>query len=888
MFAPLKTLFTNKLNKLNVFLLYPLFHTTSKKSKKFFFLMISLQEAIDNLENPNDSIRLQSILICSNFQTPDFFDFSAFQQLSDIQAKLKYRFFAYKSLTIIIKYHFFSLGVDLQKTLMNNFPFFDINTISFDEPVFSIIIDCASTYLTYVADIDFILDFILHFQNDKAFLFAQITAEFIESFNTSQLSKVRKKMFNKDFVLKIVEAVQNLIIEPMKNFHVESFEFSFFFNLISKIFNSSVDIAREILLNKENECFFANFSPMLWDCNDNNYICNFFNSIFEIDVLFPVIVHKLIESSNTLINNYSVLFLTELQNNINNYSQFLFAFHQRLPIFFHILNYINTDSTFMLEIVSQLLHSNSPSIITETMSMTTIFLQHFNNSLDFQQLFFQQRLSLFEDCITLISFDPKDLPGAKLDELWSHQNFRTKLFSLVKALSFFDFEIITTKMIEFILKQTKETPLLNGFIRILSSILGPPLDISRESKHLSFFLINILSNLSCKLQNHVCILLSKLLNYITFENDEMNEYFNNLLEIFITKGSSAFDLLNTYFLNFYEKYSKFGIKLPVERLQSIMPNNPCYFTISNILTQFNGNDFSLSNAIEELKWFVSSFNFQNFEDQMHLNKSISKAFVFLSNYETTDENTIKLIIILLIQSSNTFMNVSNTIDDEGQGSKLITPIRNLSLSICKFANLMPNFLISHLSDIIFPNVLLNLTFNWCNELIYPLIQILYQYSPNDITNFSLKLSQHFITIIITSADNELKELQSIPKKIIIFICKLCVIFDDNYLTETLHLFLQFNDFRIYSAVVKAIFSKGMNILPQLWDDLIQRKDIPSIDFLTEQLKQAYSQSNNDITIFSVLPGIKEEQLSYIQARINNCSTDKGLKRCFKLLINCNQ
>lgn len=426
------------------------------------------------------------------------------------------------------------------------------------------------------------------------------------------------------------------------------------------------------------------------------------------------------------------------------------------------------------------------------------------------------------------------------------------------------------------------------------------IEISDEAKMATSFLLNIVQSVSRGTSNHIFTLLTKLITFIDFTEEELNEFFPNLLELFISMKPSSFDSFTLYFTSFYTHFSRTGISLSLDRLKSIPPDDPVYYTAATLISKFTGAETTLDSAIHDIDWFINEFNPEEQESVDRLNRYIIQSFDFIGkNPPKSDENEIKYeILSKLVASNNVLMNIINSTQDETVSMKLASPLSHLSNAIVAFSDSFPSIMLSLLESLLPPLFISTSSVVWLKKIALPILEKLSSLVNSEnqneenstlvlISEYSQHVASNLIHVIeIICADSETPtEIENLAKKAAVILIKFCRFIQnesDNVLI--MNIGLKLNDFRCLANVVDISAEKGIQFFALFWEELIQRKEKNCVDKLCEGLYILYDNGKGDLNQFLQLPGVTQQQIAAVEAKIQICGSAKTKRKYIRLLI----
>ena len=842
---------------------------------------MDLEGAVANLANCDDVIKLQAIEICKSFQTPPYFSWDTFMRLISTGSRTDFRLFGYQSLLNLVKNYWYDLNPNVRAQIESGFPFCVGDVMQ--DPLYETIINVDSVFLACASEIDMMSN---AFSGETLSFSASLLANFVLSFCSLPLAPARSHLIREFLCVRGPELIRSLILNPLVDCEIGSAEFLFFLKQLADIHSSS-ELVAILIGDPEIVEIYARFVPFLWHPSDNGSIVAICESLLDTaKEITPITVSLGVSEQNLFVKGFSILFESSVNVDMTMYVSYLQSFSCRIPVFFQLLDKLSPSELGpFLEDTLEFLKSTAPSVIIDTVSMLSSLFRQYKDNEMFTELLRKQRIAIFERCVQLIATPMSSLPGAEVDENWCDFNARTSLFDLVKTIvELFDSQILVLDVIRILLTSCEETCLFVSLIRILSAVIKPPLDISDDAKRLVIFLLTSVNSFTLKTQNYVCTLLSKLLDYLKFDGQELNTFFQQLLVMFVSQKPAAFDPFTAFFNGFVDHFGS-EIDLPLEQLQAVPPGDPCYFTISTLISRFTGKESPLDMASIELQWFVFHFQPDDHECMMRLSKNVTRSLEFLSNIQQLSSVTqSKDMILLLVQTNNVMVRAADNVKDERQAARFYSPMSHLAHAMCKFAEMDSEFFLQALSEISPPSLFSNCASLWVKKAAIPLLSLLFQSNEEIVRQIAIQWVGHFVPIIAEVEATPACVFEGTAKKIAAVLCQLCGLMSDEHAIEYMTLCLKFDDFRLYSAVVDACHVKGIQVLARLWEMLLLRQDQPSVDKLAGVLFDLWRENQCDFSPFLMLNGVSEDSLRVLSQKVMNASTDRRKRHYFRCLI----
>ena len=862
-------------------------------------LKMDLYNAIFNLNHANEEVRLTAISVCKNFQNPLVFDWNIWLKLSDSSNQPIIRLFAYNTLTNIMESGWSLLQPDLQTIIFQSFPFFNVNSF-FNDPIKDTIIHTCAVFFLYDAPLNNAIQYFPS-SNDNEFLFSSsLLAEFIEIFRTA-LPPERLTIFNSFFESQMfLELFLKFLVQPIQSYQIESNEFLFFISLLGKVHKDSACIMNVIINHQEILDVYSTFASLVWLPTNDLSVVYIIDSVLTIEQLqCNSLLKALAESAlNSFLQNFHELF----ENNITeNYSFLLDNFIARIPIFFKLLDKFDLNSLFpFFSMVIVMFKSLVPSIIYEISDHINSFLKKFAFQPGFIELFFQLRMELFEACIYLLTLNLNKLPGANYDTNLDEKVISKSIFSLCLTICEIDSESVTKYLIKKIVSSDTNESFLQVYVKILSASLSPDIHLSEEFFFLSVFLLQYHTNASEKLKEHIFNLLTKLIPYLDLSNEQLNEYFSCMINIFFKIKPNSLDPFSSYLITFVNHFSP-SIIMPIEEMEKITNDDPCYYTISTILSRYNGNEKPLYSALNDIECFLNNEH-MNFQDFQTVSQVISRSFEFIYQNPPSDSSFALSLLLKLISCSNILVNILNNITNDKEVNSMLSPFSYLSKAIAALAYLVPNAY-QQILDQLHPPTIINRVSNlWIKQIALPILKKVqsylqttvivenstaYQIGIQLISHYSTLLCFHFIPFIekIEEIPNSETNQENEIKKLAIQLCKICCfIIKDDDIILILNVCLKLDDFRIFSSAIDTSIEKGIHIFSKLWTCLTEKVDNRKSDKLIGALYIFYEKANLNLSQFKYFFDFTEEQLNFLSSKLANCENPKTKRRYFRTLL----
>jgi hypothetical protein len=255
-------------------------------------------------------------------------------------------------------------------------------------------------------------------------------------------------------------------------------------------------------------------------------------------------------------------------------------------------------------------------------------------------------------------------------------------------------------LVSAILRCTTESCEFVSYVKILSLILVAPLNIAAEARELTIFLLPSLAAFPPKIKGYCCLLLKKLLNFLSFEKQKLNKFFLYLFNLFIMQNSGALDPFTDYFIQVVDYFAA-DIEFPRSAVEQIEPTDPCFFIISILKAKLNSYDPDpvLHRASERLRQLIAQAKFKGPALRNQLAQGVSCWLTLLDNVQLSDYPYAAEMINLLVQSNNALIDMSN----QPNTALLFTPIIETSARvILTFASFDSAHIVSLLAEMSTP------------------------------------------------------------------------------------------------------------------------------------------------------------------------------------------
>jgi hypothetical protein len=130
-------------------------------------------------------------------------------------------------------------------------------------------------------------------------------------------------------------------------------------------------------------------------------------------------------------------------------------------------------------------------------------------------------------------------------------------------------------------------------------------------------------------------LLIKLLEFLTFEKQELNEFFQQFFTMFIMQKPDGFDPLTKYFIQIVGHMAA-DIQLAASTLEQIEPIDCCFFVVSTLVAMLTGIESPLDRAAIEFRWLITEFEFDDPTSMLRVGQGLSYPLEFLANVQSSD------------------------------------------------------------------------------------------------------------------------------------------------------------------------------------------------------------------------------------------------------------
>jgi hypothetical protein len=828
---------------------------------------MDLDLAIANLANPDPSVRSIAIEICQSFQTPLHFDWNTFLSLSSPLCSQQFRLYAFNSLSQVIRNHWNSLSPEQQSSIAEGFPF--VNTEEFEEdPLSHTIIRCSASFLAVAYPIELIESVFNGFGIFPASLFSELVVV------SSTMENERKRWMDvRDFLGRQgPDLTVRFILRPLVAMDVGAGLFWGLVRVLADVHEYSEEIVEGLLEQPDVEEMYCAFAGLLWRPDSDGAIILIMETALAVRRPLPQLCQALVASAMEMVPiSFSVLFNETAIEDPGWFQLCLSSFLGRLSIVFDLLERGSGD---ILPIISLLLRSASPGLISETATCLSAFtLRQSQGQIN------EFGLETFNICLHLIATPLESLPGTPYDEHWSELVVRQSLFQLTAAIAkVCDRESLVRDLVRLIGECTSETTWFVSLVRVLSNIVTPPLNIPCEAQAVSRFLLSELSGFSKKTQNATCGLLTKLLDFLPTEAADLSSFARNVLDVFVRTRPVAWDSFTAYFVRFVERFS-WAIEFPETVLSQIVPGDSCYLILSTIISRLTGSSTPLGNAALELQWLVTEFDPSDRDARARLNHTVSRSFELLASVQQPpDPPGLVELLELLIRGNNTLVSAVNSVD--GDVVDFIKAFGALSRAIIRFVEFSPIAFLSFAATLQPPAVLHCATL-WLKRFALPLLDVL---EGCDTTAFARGVCAPFVGPLAEVAEEAAPETLTAAKDLAVAIALISRAIPAEEAVFSLQVCLRFDDFRVFRAVAQVAFGFGMAMVGRIWEKLVGKQDGVYTTELAGWLFRAWKDAGEDFDAFAGLPGVTTEMLEALRIKVRIAATDRTKQRRFRMLV----
>ncbi|KAK8891186.1 hypothetical protein M9Y10_028392 [Tritrichomonas musculus] len=895
---------------------------------------MEIENAVLNLSNTEETIRINAINICSRFQTHQFFDIDVFKKLSNPNSEPIMRIFAFNSLTLIFKNEWNRISQQQKDSISSLFPF-HVESDKVNPQFFSIASECVASFLAYTGSEDNIIKFMNSYNIKYSHYFSFFITHFINFLFDKAYPNDRTELLSKFIFGNITSFVQNLLFNSILQMNPNIPEFWMYIQNAALIHEKAPAVIQLYIRNSEAEKFYSYLAQFVWSPSQNGSILSIFEILFDMETNLPETIQAL---SFSLQSSVPHQYLPLFSFNQIPESEYLYCYELfnnllvRIPLITSILDCANIDQCGpFLEVFIFLFHSSSPSIIYESATQLQLFLKSIQpSSIPTFFSFYESHIrAIFEATLPLLQVYFGSSPCCPFDHRWQQQFCRESLFDLIRCITeTFDGLHAISELLRIIQIDGIESNSFNSIVRIVTSVLSDtnekitePLEI--EAFNCTVFLLSSINNYSQEIQTKICKLLQKLIPYLEFENqDLLNSFFDQLLDLAINSKYSG-NQFTTFLTQFIQKFIS-RIAFPIERLRNIPKFHPFYYSANNLLAKYaqNGEKSSaLNNAVNELSWFTTMFRLNDNSAMKRVTTKVARQFEFLSQINPSEEDTnpkqtsiYENIGLLLIKSNQVIINAG---EDQGNAIPLgqyVTLLTQFSPAVSHFSLITPHIYIQHLNELKPPSVLTQAVQHWVTRIAFPIInnllsilnenqngvnndqiQPVYEFNDNVIFKMcqlidegiqtSLSSNQNSNSSAANGVENSSSssEGMSIVKRLIISICDYIKYQDDQHATDVLRVFLKADNFKTFYAVCHAIEEKGISVLSALWPILMKKKDNQSVDKMSEVLLSLY-EKNGTTKIFENLPGISKSAFDMLNSKLPNSTSQKSKKKIMRSFI----
>jgi hypothetical protein len=648
--------------------------------------------------------------------------------------------------------------------------------------------------------------------------------------------------------------------------------FAFYLDRLADVHRFSPQILEILFCEPGIETLYVTIAGFLWEPTNDV-------SIIETALATGHPLHDLATAVSALgihliSHNFGMLFDGDISDP-HLYATLLSLLLSRLSVFFEALEKLGPEEMLdFLGLIPLFLSSTAPSVVSDAAVYTVGMIGRHDRLAEFAGV-------LFEPCLRLISTPFESFAGAALDEYWEGVTVRRSLFTLVQTIAdCSDRESFAKELVGMILQCTTETCEFVSFVRVLSSILAAPLNIAAEARELTIFLLSSLVAFSLKTQNYCCSLLKKLLEFLSFEKQELDEFFQELFTMFTTQKPAAFNPFTSYFIQVVNHFAT-DIQFPASALEQIELTDSCFFVVSTLITMLTGVEPSLDRAAIELQWLTTQFEFEDPASMLRLKHGVSRSLEFLANVQSSDGPQTAEMINLLVQSNNVVIDISNRVD---LPEIFCSIIRNLASAILTFAGLDSAHFASVLTEMRPPEWMSGCADIWFKRLAIPLLVALHAVDQIAVANYVTVICSHFLPIVTDLIEEPDSTLDAVAKRVAAHLCRLCVAISPDDAAKVLETCLRFDNFRVFAAAVEGGFAIGVPMVARLWPQLVVRKDQPSVDIMLGGLFNCWQTAEEDFGQFLELPGVSPELLEAVEVSVRNAKTSRKKKSHFRALL----
>ena len=183
---------------------------------------MDVESAVANLANPDESVKLRAIEVCSCFQTPPYFDWTVLLRLVNPGSRANLRLFGYQTLLILLKRYWGDLRGELREQIRGTFPFVAGDAMA--DPLCQTIIQVDAAFLVYAADLEMIAG---AFVGGSVPYNSSLLSEFVVACGAAPVSGEREAVVKEVLRTRGVGLVRALILDPLVSCEAGGAEFQF-------------------------------------------------------------------------------------------------------------------------------------------------------------------------------------------------------------------------------------------------------------------------------------------------------------------------------------------------------------------------------------------------------------------------------------------------------------------------------------------------------------------------------------------------------------------------------------------------------------------------------------------------------------------------------------
>jgi hypothetical protein len=304
---------------------------------------------------------------------------------------------------------------------------------------------------------------------------------------------------------------------------------------------------------------------------------------------------------------------------------------------------------------------------------------------------------------------------------------------------------------------------------------------------------------------------TKLLGFLAFEKQQLNEFFRELFTILVTQNPDAFDAFIKYFTQVISHFAA-DIQFPASALEQIEPIDCCFFAGPTLIAKLTGVESPLDCAAIELRWLITEGKFDDPALMRRLGQGVSHSLGFLANVQSCDRlQTIEMINIL-VRSNNTVIDISNRLRALETLSMIII---KLGRAILTFATLDPVHTVIVLAEMRPPELVDEYAGVWLKLLEIPLLDALCTVNQAAVADSTMTICSHFLPIIADSNDGPDSPSEGVAKRVAAHLCRLCIVRRPDDVAIVFEVCLRFDDFSVFTAAVESGFAFGLPIVTRL-------------------------------------------------------------------------